>query len=183
MSDHFFAIQLAVPAPPHDPWRRRLAELVGRHLRDLSLADKRGLWGGIGNLLLEVVDRCPLGYWDFQADGRSQFDEWQQGIEDDALQPWVPDASGEPMDHVLVSALFLIPSRTATARFVAEQCDLDEQVWRTRLTYRRLVEVLAQISFPHVRSDAIYLTPGGDRHAFSLRELLGAGYEYLAPIE
>ena len=37
--------------------------------------------------------------------------------------------------------------------------------------------------FASVRSDAVYVTPGGERLGFSLRELQGKGYEYLLPVK
>jgi hypothetical protein len=183
MGDVFFGLQLAVQSPPHDPWRARLQRIVRQHVRDLPLADQRGLWGSVGNLLLDAIDRCPLGFWDFVPDGRSEYDEWVTGIEDDSATPWVADATGARMDHVLVSAMFLLPENAAAARLVGEQCDLPEAQWMHRATFRHLVETFSQLDFASVRGNALYLTPGGDRHAFSLRELQGEGYEYLLRVE
>ncbi|MFY9343101.1 MAG: hypothetical protein WAT39_11460 [Planctomycetota bacterium] len=183
MADIFFGLQLAVQSPPHDPWRSRLLRVVRQHVRDLPLADKRGLWGSVANLLLDALDRCPLGFWDFVPDGRSEYDDWVKGIEDDSAEPWVADATGARQDHVLVSAMFLLPAERASAELVGEQCDLPEEQWRQRATFRQLVETLPQLDFATVRGDAVYVTPGSDRHAFSLRELQGEGYDYLLAIE
>jgi len=183
MTDAFFAIQVAVQAPPHDPWRERITTLVRQHQRDLSLQDKRGLYGAFANALHEAVDRCALGFWDFVHDGRAEFDEWIAGIEDDATQPWVPDPTGARMDHVLVSALLLLPNGGAAADLAAERCDLPEATWQSRATWRHLFATVAMLPFASVRSDAIYITPGGDRLGFALRELQGEGYEYLVPVQ
>ena len=76
MVDVFFGLQLAVQSPAHDPWRSRLSSVVRQHVRDLPLADKRGLWGSVGNLLLDSLDRCALGFWDFVPDGKPDYDDW-----------------------------------------------------------------------------------------------------------
>ena len=181
--DVFFGLQVALHAPPHDPWRDRLQRVVRQHLQDLALADQRGLWNSVGNLLLGAVDRCALGFWDFVPDGRAEYDEWVAGIEDDSAEPWVPDPSGARMDHVLVSAMFLLQGGGPSARLAGERCDLPERDWRRRATWRHLFATLPLLDFTSVRGDALALTPGGDRLAFSLRELRGEGYDYLLPVE
>ena len=183
MSDVFFGIQVAVRAPGGDPWRQRLLDLLRSRQRDLALDDQRGFHGQLANLLLEAQDRMPLGFWDFVPDGRTQFAEWVQGIEDDTGEPWVPDPSGARMDHVLVSALFLLPVGGTSAERVGERCDLPESQWRTRRTWRNLIETPTQLDWSSVRSSAVYATPGDLESGFSLRELTGEGYEYLLPIE
>jgi hypothetical protein len=181
-SELFFGMQVAVQSPPHDPWRERLQRLVRQHMKDLALADKRGLWGAVANALLEAVGRCNLGFWDLIPDGRGEYDDWVQGIEDDSAEPWVPDASGARMDHVLVSAMFLLPAHGASARLVGERCDLPEEEWSHRATWRHLFATLPLLDFASVRGDAVALTPGSERLAFSLRELRGDGYDYLLPV-
>ncbi len=183
MSDLFFGLQVAVQAPPHDPWRARLCSVVRQHVRDLALADNRGLYGSLANLLLDSIDRCAFGFWDFVPDGKSEYDDWVKGIEDDSAEPWVPDATGARMDHVLVSAMFLLPANGASARSVGERCDLPESTWQQRATWRQLLATLPLLDFASVRSDAVYVTPGGDRLGLSKRELAGEGYDYLLPIE
>ena len=183
MRDLFFGLQVAVHSPPHDPWRTRLGTLVRQHLHDLRLADQRGLWGSLGNLLLQAVDRCPLGFWDLVPDGTTEYGDWVKGLEDDSAEPWVADPTGARMDHVLVSAMFLLPGGGASARLLGERCDLPESAWRTRATWRHLLATLPQLDFASVRSNAVYVTPGGERAAFALRELRGPGYDYLLPIE
>ena len=183
MSAFFFGIQVAMVAPPHDGWRQRLTSAVRNHVRDLSLHDKRGLWGSIGNLLVEGIDGCSLGFWDLLPDGKAEYDDWVAGIEDDTAEPWGADASGARMDHVLVSAMFLVPGGGASARILGERCDLPEKVWRRRATWRHLFATLPMLDFASVQSDALYVTPGGDRSAFSLPELRGKGYDYLLPVE
>ena len=183
MRDVFFGLQVAVLAPPHDPWRRRLSALVRQYVRDLPLQDQRGLFGSLANLLHEAIDRCPLGYWDFVWDGESEYVEWVTGIEDDAAELWAPDTSGDRMDHVLVSALFLLSGEGASATVAGDRCALPEDEWQTRATWRCLFETLGMLDFASVRSCALYVTPGGDRQAFSLRELRGEGYAYLVPVE
>src|SRR5687768_16949658 len=140
MSDVFFGLQLAIEAPPHDPWRGRLLRTVREHVRDLPLADQRGMWGSFANLLLDALDRCPLGFWDFVPDGRAEYDDWVQGIENDTAEPWVADTSGERLDHVLVSAMFLLPADGESARLVGDACDLPEARSMERATIRRLIE-------------------------------------------
>lgn len=182
MSDTFFGLQVAVQAPPHDPWRLKVAQLVRSHQRDLSIQDKRTFYGSLANLLREATDRCSLGFWDFVADGKAEFDEWCSGIEDDSAEVWVPDPQGGRMDHVLVSALFLLPDGGAAATLAGERCDLPERTWLHRATFRHLFETLAMLNFATVRADAVYVTPGGDRLGFALGELRADGYEYLAPL-
>lgn len=183
MGDVFFAIQVAVQAPPHDPWRRRLTTLVRSHVRDLPLRDKRGLYGSLANLLEEAAGRCVLGFWDFVPDGRAEYDDWVRGVEDDSAEPWVPDRSGARLDHVLVTAMFLLQQDGAAAAVAGERCDLPEAQWTARATWRHLFATLPMLDFASVRGDAVYVVPGGDREAFSLRELQGEGYDYLVPIE
>lgn len=182
MSNHFFGLQVAVLAPPHDPWRTRLLSLLRQHTRDQSLVDQRGFLGALANLLLLAEDRMPLGFWDLQHEGKAEYDDWVRGIEDDSAEPWVPDGSGARLDHVLVSALFLLPQGGASAQRIGERCDLPEAQWMQRRTFHRLFETLPQFDARSVRGNAVYVTPGGDRLGFSLRELQGEGYDYLLPI-
>ncbi|MBP8298917.1 MAG: hypothetical protein KA020_01020 [Planctomycetes bacterium] len=181
--DVFFGIQVAVQAPPHDPWRTRLEALVRGHQRDLSVRDKRTFYGSLANLLREAIGRCSMGFWDFVPNGKTEFDDWCKGIEDDTAEGWIPDASGARMDHVLVSAMFLLPTGGPSALLAGERCDLPESTWQRRSTWLRLFETLAMFPFASVRSDAVYVTPGGERLGFSLRELQGKGYEYLLPVK
>jgi hypothetical protein len=183
MEELFFGLQVAVLGPPHDPWRTRLAARVREHVKDLRVQDQRGLFGSLANQLLAATDRIALGFWDLVPDGRREFDDWVKGIEDDTAEPWVADASGARMDHVLVSALFLLPAGGAAARTAGERCDLPERAWRQRTTWRHLFATLPLLDFASVQSAALALTPGGERAAFSLRELRGTGYEYLLPVE
>jgi hypothetical protein len=183
MSMIFFGMQLAMRAAPGDPWRTRLEALVRTHSRDLGYADQRGLWGSIANQLLDGVDRATLAFWDFVPDGKRQYDEWVAGIEDDSAEAWVDDRSGAALDHVLVSALFLLASDGASADVVGERCDLPEAVWRTRATWRHLLATLPMLDFASIHGNALYVTPGGPRAAFSLRELRDDGYDYLLPVE
>lgn len=183
MQNLFFGIQVAVSAPPTDPWRSRLTTIVRQHMRDLELADKRGFYGSLANLLLDGVDRMPLGFWDFVPDGQREYDDWVKGIEDDSAEPWRPDPTGATAHHLLVSMMLLVPEGTPAAELLGERCDLPEDRWRRRSTYRHLFDTLPQIDFGSVRSDAVYVTPGGEREGFALRELEGAGYDYLLRIE
>jgi len=183
MSDLFFGLQVAVQSPPHDPWRARLLRLVREHVKDLRLQDQRGLYGSLANLLIDAADRVALGFWDFVPDGRAEYDDWVKGIEDDSAEPWVADATGARLDHVLVSAMFLVPGTGASAGTLGERCDLPEATWRRRSTWRHLFATLPMLDFGSVRSDALYVTPGGERAAFSLRELRGDGNDYLLPVE
>lgn len=183
MNGVFFGLQVAVQSPPHDPWRAQLARAVREHTRDLRFADQKILWGRVANQLLAAVDRISLGFWDLVPNGGNEYADWVRGIEDDTGESWVPDASGARMDHVLVSALFLLPANGASADTVGERCDLPEDEWRTRSTWRHLITTLPLLDFASVHSAALYLTPGGDRAAFSLRELQGDGYDYLLRVE
>ena len=182
MNEVFFGIQLAVQSRPHDPWRGQLCRLVREHTRDLSSLDKRGLFGSFANQLLAAESRWALGFWDFVPDGRTEYDDWVRGIEDDSAETWQPDRSGAVLDHVLVSVLLALPRSSISAELVAERSDLDESTWSRRATYRLLVETLPRLHLASVRGSAIYLTPGSERGAFSLRELRGDGYDYLLPI-
>jgi hypothetical protein len=181
--DVFFGLQVAVASPPHDPWRTQLQRTTRQHVKDLALADQRGLWGSVGNALLAAVDRCSLGFWDLVPDGAAEYDDWVRGIEDDSAEPWVPDGSGARMDHVLVSAMFLLAADGESARVVGDRCDLPEHEWRRRATWRHLFATLPLLDFASVRGDALALTPGNERLAFSLRELRGDGYDYLLAVE
>ncbi len=183
MADLFFGLQLAVQSPADDAWRARLRSLVRAHTKDLGHADKRGMWGAFANLVLDAERRWRLGFWDFVPDGRGEYDDWVRGIEDDSAEPWVADDSGARNEFVLVSAMFLLPANGFAAELVGARCDLDEAVWRTHDTWRHLVGTLPMLDVASVRGDALYLTPGGARQAFSLRELQGDGYDYLLPIE
>jgi len=179
--DAFFGIQLAVQSPPGDPWRSQLRELVRRHQRDLRIADQRVLYGALANLLHDALPRAALGYWDFVADGAGEYADWVKGLEDDSLETWAPD-HGAQNDHVLATAVFLLPQDQPSAMLVGERCDLPESTWMHRATFAHLLETLTMLRFRSVRSDAVYVTPGGPDLAFSLRELQGKGYEYLLPI-
>jgi hypothetical protein len=155
MSDIFFGLQVAVSSPPHDPWRQKLCELVRRHAHDMSVQDKRGLYGSLANLLGEAADRCSLGYWDFIPNGKSDYQEWVSGIEDDSAELWVPDQTGARMDHVLVSAMFLLPATGASTTVVGDRCALDEAQFHTRATWRHLFATLAMLDFASVRGEAV----------------------------
>jgi hypothetical protein len=179
----FFGIQLAVQSPPGDPWRGKVCDIVRQHQRDLAVVDKRVLYGALANLLVEAAPRWTLGFWDFIAGGQSEFDDWVRGLEDDARERWQPDASGAPMDQALVSVVVLLEPGGNAARIAGDRCDIPESDWRTRDTYVHLVETLPMLSFPTVRGDGVYVTPGGPDLAFSRRELEGEGYEYLLAME
>lgn len=179
MGDTFFGIQLAVQSPPRDPWRQQLAERLRRWQRDLGHDDQRTLFGGLANQLREALPRCPLGFWDLVRDGRSEFDDWQRGLEDDSAETWAPDPTGAKLDHALVTLLFLVPGGGAADRLLGDRCDLPESRWLQRSTFAHLLETVAMLPFPQVRATGAYLTPGGVELAFSMRELRGEGYEYL----
>lgn len=181
MSDVFFGIQLAVVSPPRDPWRQRLTNIVQRHLHDLRVPDKRGLYGAAVNLLREALPRVSLAYWDFVPNGKGEFTEWTEGIEDDAKTTWVADA-GAPNDLALATLLFLMPAGGASAELCGERCDLPEADWQTGATYEHLLETVTMLPWSTVRADGIYVTPGGLDLAFSFRELLTPDYGYLLPL-
>ncbi|MCB9876599.1 MAG: hypothetical protein H6835_03265 [Planctomycetes bacterium] len=183
MSEVFFGLQLAVKSPPGDPWRRELCELVRRHQQDLAIADKRTLYGAFANALQQALPRCPLGYWDYVVRGEGEYREWMRGIEDDAEERWVPDQTGEAMEYALVSAFFLMPRGSSADVLLAERCDIPEAEWMQRDAFGLFLSAFPQLRFASVRSDAIYVVPGGLDLAFSLRELQGDGYDYLLPIE
>jgi hypothetical protein len=182
MGDTFFGIQLAVESAPRDPWRQLLAERLRRWQRDLGHDDQRTLFGGLANHLREALARCPLGYWDLVRDGRAEFEEWQQGLEDDSAETWAPDPSGAKLDHALITLLFLVPAGSPADQLLGERCDLPEAHWLLRDTFAHLLETVAMLPFEHVRRTGVYLTPGGVQLAFSLPELRGTGYEYLEPL-
>lgn len=179
MSDTFFGIQLAVQSPPRDPWRQLLAERLRRWQHDLGHDDLRTLLGGIANQLRDALLRCPLGYWDLVRNGRAEFEEWKQGLEDDSSETWVPDRTGAKHDHALVTLLFLVPGGSAADQLLGERCDLPEADWLKRDSFARLLETVAMLPYAQVRATGVYLTPGGADLAFSLRELCDEGYEYL----
>lgn len=179
MSDIFFGLQVAVTAAPNDDWRLELGGLIRLHMRDLSMTDKRNFYGSLANMLMQACERITFGFWDMIEDGRSKFDEWANGIEDDHKEPWVADPSGARMDQILVSAVFLLPGDGASAELVRQRCDLPESQWQDRDTYLHLFETISQLNFASVRSDACYITPGGNDVAFPRQELQGEGYDYL----
>ena len=183
MADTFFGLQLAIEAPPGDEWLLDLCGLLRQYMRDLSLADKRGFYGSLSNLLLQASDRITFGFWDLIDNGSAEFDEWASGIEYDSAEPWVADRSGARMDHILVSAVFLLQGDGPSEELARRRCDLPEAQWRDRATFVHLIETMAQFSYASVRSDACYITPGGDDAAFSRRELQEEGYDYLLAID
>ena len=182
MTDVFFGIQVAVQSPPGDPWRAQLAQFVRQHQQHLRVVDKRGMFAGVTNLLLQAADRFTLGFWDYVDDGEAEYADWTGGLEDDASTTWVPDA-GAVNDHALVSLVFLLPGRGDAASVASERCDLPESAWRTRDTFRHLLSTVAMLPFGSVAADAIYLSPGGLELAFSLRELQTEDYGHLLPVE
>lgn len=183
MSEVFFGLQLAVHSPPGDPWRRELGELVRRHQQDLRIEDKRTLYGAFANALQAALPKSALGFWDYVVPGEGEYREWMRGIEDDAEERWAPDPTGAAMEYALVSAFFLMPRGSSADVLLGERCDLPEAQWMQRDAFSLLIAALPQLRFASVRSDAIYVVPGGLDLAFSLRELQGDGYEYLLPIE
>jgi hypothetical protein len=182
VSDHFFGIQVALQTPPNGTLRRQLARLLRQQSQDLDVLGQRTLFGMLGNALREAVDVTTLGFWDLQPNGRGEYDDWVQGLEDDSAERWVPDANAVRLDHVLVTVLFLLPSRGRSARLVGERCDLPEDRWMQRGTFRTLFATVGELDFASVRAAAAYLTPGNEALAFSRRELEGDGYDYLLPL-
>ena len=104
------------------------------------------------------------------------------GLEDDAETTWVPDR-GVANDQALVSLVFLLQDGGEAAALAGERCDLPEEQWRARDTFRHLLETVAMLPFASVAADAIYVIPGGLDLAFSRRELESADYEHLLPVE
>ena len=100
-----------------------------------------------------------------------------------ALPSRVPDQTGEAMEYALVSAFFLMPRGSSADVLLAERCDIPEAEWMQRDAFGLFLSAFPQLRFASVRSDAIYVVPGGLDLAFSLRELQGDGYDYLLPIE
>lgn len=182
MSDHFFGIQIALQAPANGTLRRQLARLLRQQSQDLDVLGQRTLFGMLGNSLREAVDVATLGFWDLQPNGRSEYDDWVRGLEDDAAERWVADNAAVRLDHVLVTVLFLLPGRGRSARLVGERCDLPEDRWMQRGTFRTLFATVGELDFASVRAAAAYLTPGNEALAFSRRELEGEGYDYLLPL-
>jgi hypothetical protein len=66
---------------------------------------------------------------------------------------------------------------------VGERCDLPEATWTLRSTFRHLLGCLPLLDLGSVRSAAVFVTPGSERLAFTRRELTGAGYDYLLPLQ
>ena len=115
MSDHFFGIQVALQTPPNGTLRRQMARLLRQQSQDLDVLGQRTLFGMLGNALCSAVDVATLGFWDLQPNGRAEYDDWVRGLEDDSAERWVPDANAVRLDHVLVTVLFLLPSRGRSA--------------------------------------------------------------------
>jgi hypothetical protein len=182
VSDHFFGIQIALQAPANGTLRRQLARLLRQQSQDLDVLGQRTLFGMLGNTLREGVDVATLGFWDLQPNGRAEYDDWVRGLEDDAAERWVADTAAVRLDHALVTMLFLLPSRGRSARLVGERCDLPEDRWMQRGTFRTLFATVGELDFASVRAAAAYLTPGNEALAFSRRELEGDGYDYLLPL-
>ena len=182
MSELFFGVQLGIRSKPGDPWRSQVVDLVRLHQKDLGLADQRGLFGALANLLTQGVDRATVGTWDLVPNGQGTWNEWTTGLEDDAQERWVSDHSGAALDHVLVTVAMLMPDGQPAADVLREVCDLEEAQFHERTTYRSLCEALARLPWTSVRRAGVYLTPGSEDLAFSLRELQGDGYDYLAEI-
>ena len=82
----------------------------------------------------------------------------------------------------LVAGMRLLQNGGAAAEVAGERCDVPAPEWAARATWRHLFATLPMLDFASVRSDAVYVVPGGDRDAFSLRELQGDDYDYLVPI-
>ena len=93
-----------------------------------------------------------------------------------ALTMWHPKCRYGAMCH------FLLPSRGRSAQLVGERCDLPEDRWMQRGTFRTLFATIGELDFASVRAAAAYLTPGNEALAFSRRELEGDGYDYLLPL-
>lgn len=180
--DAFFGLQLAVHSPPLDPWRTRLCAVLRRHQQDLRIGDQRTFLGVVANLLQEALPRAELAFWDYVADGKSEYADWTRGLEDDSQETWAPDTTAAN-EFVLVTAAFLLPDGGDSQQLVGERCDLPESDWMRRDTIEHLVETIAMLRPRSVRCDGIYVTPGGVDLGFSRRELQGDGYEYLQPIK
>lgn len=182
MSDHFFGIQVALQTPAGGALRQKLARLLRQQGQDLDVLGQRTLFGMLGNTLCSAVDVATLGFWDLQPNGRGEYDDWVRGLEDDAAERWVADSAAVRLDHALVTMLFLLPSRGRSASLVGERCDLPEDRWMQRGTFRTLFATVGELDFASVRAAAAYLTPGNEALAFSRRELEGDGYDYLLPL-
>lgn len=183
MSDAFFGLQLGIVSPPRDPWRAQLGDLLRTYHRDLQFADKRGLYGALTNALVAALPHTEYAYWDFQADGASEYAQWLEGLREEAATPWQPDPSGAVMDVALVSVLVLAPNSGAAALQLGQACDLPEPHWMRRDTLAMLVQTLPKISFASVRGDAVFLTPGGMEAGFSRTELASEDYAHLRRVE
>jgi hypothetical protein len=182
VSDHFFGIQVALQTPPDGRLRQSLARLLRQQSQNLDVLGQSKLFAALSRTLHKAVDVTTLGFWDLQQNGRGEYDEWVRGLEDDAAERWVADAEAAQLDHVLVTTLFLLPSRGRSAHLVGERCDLPENSWMRRSTFRTLFTTVGELDFASVRGAAVYVTPGNEALAFSRRELEGDGYEYLLPL-
>lgn len=179
MSGVFFGIQLAVSSGPSDPWRQKVRALLLGHDGDLDPTRMQAMWLVAADLLVQALPRVSLGYWDYVLYGRSEYDEWVAGIEDDAKEKWDQALDAETTPHALVSMLFLVGDGTRTAHMVGEACDIPPGEWNDTKTYRHLLEIVKELRATDVSASAMYVTPGSTRLAFSLRELRGDGYDYL----
>jgi len=182
VSDYFFGIQVALQTPSDGTLRRQLARLLRQQSQDLDVLGQQKLFGTLGKTLQESVGATTLGFWDLQHNGRDEYDDWVSGLEDDAAERWVADAGAVQLDHVLVTALFLLPSRGRSAHLVGERCDLPESRWMQRSTFRTLFATVGELDFASVRAAAAYVTPGNEALAFSRRQLEDDGYDYLLPL-
>jgi hypothetical protein len=180
MGDVFFGVQVAVRSPAGDPWRERLYAVVRDGRRDQTLLEKRKFYEDFTGLLGGAEARFAFGAWDYIAgDGaRAEFDEWVAGVEDDASAGEAPGAG----DHVLVTCAFLLAEGSNSALAAGERCDIPEERWFERSTFRDLVDVANALSFSSVRSDAVYLVPGSSITGLTEEALRGEGYDYLKPL-
>ena len=185
----FFALQAAVRDLSV---RARLHSLVATTPGEQSLADKRGFYNEVTNLLLPAVACIDLGYWDYIPDpsrAEKEFDTWCSEIEqvvggevsDDGPAQGAYRTPGRG-EYFLVSLAFLLQKDGTSDVTMAERCDIQEADFFRRSTFAHLLATPPMLSFATVRADAIYVVPGSDEDALTTEDLRGEGYEYLRPV-
>ena len=187
----FFALQAAVRDLSV---RARLHSLVALTPGEQSLADKRGFYNEVTNLLLPAVACIDMGYWDYIPDAsraEKEFDTWCSEIEQ-VVGGAVPDEDGPGQgayrtagaggQYFLVSLAFLLQKGGTSDVTMAERCDIQEADFFRRSTFAHLLATPPMLSYASIRADAIYVVPGSDEDALTAEDLRGEGYEYLRPI-
>ncbi|MBI5493415.1 MAG: hypothetical protein HY904_00200 [Deltaproteobacteria bacterium] len=182
----YFSMQVACPTFDGDPLLGSLRTLVERATRAARMPEKRQVYAGIADVLLQNLERVEYGIWDYWNEpGKvaAGYQDWVDGLEGKEA-PREAAPPGAPAYTLFTTALLMKKGSNTDTRMQAVCNVSDGKLWR-RKTFRRILsDGVRNLNFAFVRDEVIYLYPNDPAFAVTEGHLLNSGhFPYLRKVE